>query len=710
MVGPKLAKMALGNEPAALPALQLRPLKQLADFADAERDRWFYWLPVAFGGGASVYFSLTSEPSLLATLALAVLAGAIFIAGWRSTLAVMLSSILLTMTLGFTAAKLRTESVWGPVLKQPIGPVGVNGFIETLEPRANGSARMIVHVLEIEGLSLAHVPRRVRVSTGKHTEEHAPGDWIHLRAMLSPSPGPVLPGGYDFARAVWFKQIGGVGRATSIKKNEGEPPPAPLLITMSANIASLRQSIGERVRTVLPGQTGAIANALITGQRGEISEETNNAFRDAGLFHVLSISGLHMAIMGGAVFFTLRFSFALFPAIALRFPIKKWAAVGAALGSFAYLMISGGAFATVRAFIMISIMFLSVLLDRPAIALRNVALAALIILILYPESILDPGFQMSFAAVTALVSAYDFLSDRAPLFDERYNDMMRRLLMPFVGIAISTIVASLAVAPIAIYHFHKTQYFALLANLVAMPACNLMVMPGALATLVLMPFGLEAPALWVMGWGIDAMLYCAYWVAGLPGAVGTVPAIPPIAFGLIIAGGLWLLLIKQRARLFGLALIAVGTAVAPTRPSPDILVGRDAALVAVRAGNGQLMTAKSRRRSFEFQRWREHDGTSPNTKPTGTGPFRCDAVGCVAKVKGIVVAMPRHPSALRQDCKAANILIVRTKRPRNCAAPDVIIDKWSVRDFGTHVITIGEDKAIKVQTVADSRGKRPWTR
>ena len=327
----------------------------------------------------------------------------------------------------------------------------------------------------------------------------------------------------------------------------------------------------------LPGQTGAIANALITGERGGISEATNQAFRDFGLFHILSISGLHMVIMAGAVFFCIRLALAAIPAIALSYPIKKWAAAGAMAGALGYLLISGSAFATVRSYIMISIMFLAVMLDRPALALRNVALAALGILLVWPESLFDPGFQMSFAAVVALVSVYEWVRGRE---EERAawrpRHVIRAGLLFFGGIVLSTLVASLAVAPFGIYHFHNTQQFAILANLLAIPICNLIVMPAALAALVALPFGLEAAPLWVMGLGIEVMVWCAQTVATLPGAVGRMPAIPTHAFVLMVTGGLWCALWHKRWRWLGIAPIVAGLVLAPTGRRPDVLVGRDA--------------------------------------------------------------------------------------------------------------------------------------
>ena len=250
----------------------------------------------------------------------------------------------------------------------------------------------------------------------------------------------------------------------------------------------VRQAIGARIAAALPGETGAIATALITGERGGISEATNDAFRDSGILHILSISGFHMAIMAGSVFFLVRLGLALFPSIALRYPIKKWAAAAAMLAGFAYLLISGAAFATVRSAIMISIMFLAVLLDRPALALRNVILAATLILVLFPESLFDVGFQMSFAAVLALVSVYEALRTR-DLWARLMEHTASRLVVFFAGIVLSTLIASAAVAPFAAYHFHKSQQYAVIANLIALPVCNVLVMPAALAALIAMPLG-----------------------------------------------------------------------------------------------------------------------------------------------------------------------------------------------------------------------------
>jgi competence protein ComEC len=553
-------------------------------------------------------------------------------------------------------------------------------------------------------------PYRVRVRTLSEARALEPGDAVRLRSTLSPPPGPALPGDYDFARAAWFQALGAVGYATSPPAIVTSLPEPPLSLQVIAAVARVRQAIGRRVVEALPGQTGAIANALITGERGGISESTNQTFRDSGLFHILSISGLHMVIMAGAVFFCIRLALAAVPAIALRYPIKKWAAGGAMAGALAYLMISGAAFATVRSYIMISIMFLAVMLDRPAVALRNVALAALAILLLWPESLFDPGFQMSFAAVVALVSAYEWLRGRTE--ESRRVTMrgaLRDALMFFGGIVASTLIAGLAVAPFGIYHFHNTQQFAILANLVAIPICNIVVMPAALATLAAMPFGLEAGPLWVMGWGIEAMAWCAGLVAGLPGAVGRIPAIPTIAFVLMIVGGLWCALWSTRWRMLGVVPIALGLMLAPSGRRPDVLVGRGAGLVAVRMPSGELSALADRGSTFELARWLEHDGDGrTGAEVAKATAFRCDAHGCTSRVKGLLLSVTKSPAAMRDDCAAASIAILKLPRPKGCNPPGIAIDVDALTAKGAHAIHV-DGARISVQTVADTRGTRPWS-
>jgi competence protein ComEC len=700
------------NAPAGMAAGRL--LGAVTRQLEAEQERWFLWLPVLFGAGIVLYFALPAEPLTLVAVMPTLGALALHLAGPKTGLGGLVTAALLAATLGVAAAKLRTEFVRAPVFQSPSQsqkpPLDIYGHVELIEPRAGKGQRLTIRVTALERHEAHAWPARVRIVARAENAPLHPGDAVRLRATLNPPPGPSLPGDYDFARAAWFLGLGAVGTAEAAAEIVADAPAPPLALRLAAAVASVRQAIGARILAALPGETGAIANALITGERGGISEATNQAFRDSGLFHILSISGLHMVIMAGAVFLSIRLALAAIPATALRYPIKKWAAAGAMLGAFGYLMISGAAFATVRSYIMISIMFLAVLLDRPAIALRNVALAALAILILWPESLLDAGFQMSFAAVMALVSAYEWLRLRNVAGGgPTRRGWLGTALLFLGGILTTTLVASLAVAPFGIYHFHNTQAFAMLANLLAIPICNLVVMPAALAALVAMAVGLEAGPLWLMGLGIDAMVWCAHAVSGLPGAVGRVPAIPTLAFALIVVGGLWCALWGTRWRLLGVLPIALGLMLAPMGQRPDVLVGRGAALVAVRGDDGRLSALAGRGSSYELARWLEHDGDGrPPAEAAKGSAFRCDRLGCIAHVRGMPVAIARSGAALRDDCTRAAILIVPFRRPVRCRPAGVAIDVDDLATRGAHAATI-ENGRVRISTAAEVRGERPWS-
>ena len=676
---------------------------------EAERAHWFYWVPVALGCGIAAYFAMPFEPSVaVGALTFAGVLG-LRLALPATPLIRVLINVLLLMAAGFCLITLRTWWVGAPILDQRIGPVEVRGFIELIEPREGPGDRLTLLVTHIDKLARDKWPERVRIRTMASGGEFGPGEPIVVKAQLSPPAGPALPGGFDFGRHAYFVGIGGVGYTMAMPVRDADAGEPPLTLRISAAVERLRRAIGARVDQVLSGETAAIAKALVTGERGGIPESTNEAYRDSGIFHILSISGLHMAIMGGAVFWLVRFLLALFPSVALRYPVKKWAALAAAIGSLCYLAISGSSFATLRAFITISIMFMAILVDRPAIALRNVALSALIILVIFPESLLDVGFQMSFAAVVALVAAYEAIRVR---FGERRRSLPRLsgMLGIFLGgIILSTVVASAAVTPFAIFHFHKTQHYAVLANLLAVPICNVVIMPAALATLVLMPVGLEVGPLIVMGAGIDAMSASARFVSGLPGAVGVLPAIPTSALALMLAGGLWLTLWRGRARLGGVALICAGIAMAPFAVRPDVLIGRDGKLVAMRNLAGQFVVVAEPHSQFELKRWLEHDGDGRSVADVLATPgLSCDSVGCVMDMRGLRVSVSQHPASLADDCAMAGLLIMSVPARKGCNGPRSVIDFLDARTKGTHAVYVEGPQQLRIETVAEQRGVRPW--
>ena len=677
-----------------------------------ERARWFLWAPVCFAIGIAIYFELRFEPNF-AYLALLLAGTIMLVCSQRRVLANQpLAVALVLVAAGAVASKLRTIWVEAPTLERPLYGAVVEGVIEYVQPRNSRGPRITLRVRSIKSLRSEETPQRIRVRFQKPLPQLSPGQLISFKATLNPPAAPALPGGYDFARAAYYKSIGGVGFAIGSPVILPPPDDIPRLVAIAAQIQTLRQSIGARVRAILDGQTGAIANALMIGERGQIERATLEAYRDAGLLHLLSISGLHMAIMAGSFFFAVRLLLANLEVVALCYAIKKWAAFSAIVAATAYLLISGSTHATLRAFVMVSIMMCAIMLDRPGLALRNVAIAAMAILIVSPESLLHAGFQMSFAAVIALISTYEYFRERRTRSGHMASTWLpSKLLWFFLGIIGSTVIASVAVAPIAAFHFHKSQQFAVLANLIAVPVCNLIVMPAALLAFLLMPIGLEAIPLAAMGYGIDVMTWCAVRVAALPGAVSSLPAFSTLAFALIVLGGLWLCLWQQIWRWFGVVIIVAGLALAQHRQKPDLLAGRDGRLVALRQADGKLVVMRSRSAKFELEQWLAHDGDSrPPAQLRNRVGFKCDSSGCVSELNEKYVAISNHPLSLNDDCVRAIVLVLSYPRPAACETKTTIVwDYWDLRHNGTHTYRTKADGTHHITTVAAYRGDRPWT-
>ncbi|MGV1014303.1 MAG: ComEC/Rec2 family competence protein [Methyloceanibacter sp.] len=679
---------------------------------EAESDRWFLWLPVLFAGGILTYFALADEPDPRVGMALVLAAIGLCLTFRAAPLGLVLAGACLAFAFGFATAKLRTEMARAPVLTQELRYVQVTGWVEAYEVRDNNRARIGLRVISVSDLAPERRPYRLRVTLpAKSGTDFKTGEAVRFRATLRPLPEPVEPGAFDFARRAWFARLGGTGYATSKIEPLVDTRGPPWDLAAWARIDALRDKINTRIRAVLPGETGEIAAALITGARGGISEEVNQAMRDSGLFHILSISGLHMAIMAGTVFWLVRALLALVPSLALRFPIKKWAAAVALMAATFYLLLSGASVPTVRSWIMMSIVLVAVMLDRPAITMRNVALAALIILIVAPESLFDPSFEMSFAAVVALVALYEWMSKRewGGLGDVSlvWRSLRKGWVLLLVA-ALTTLAASTAIAPFAVYHFHRMAHYSLVANLIAGPLVSLLIMPMALISMIAMPFGLEAWPLKTMGVGIELMVATGIWVASWPGAVSVVPQISGTALVLMVLGGLWLCLWQTRARAFGLVVIALGLALAPPGTRPDVLVERNGETVAVRSETGGLAFPPATAASYSVDNWLLADGDDRKADDAAVdGTFRCDLLGCIGTVKGKRVALIRHPGALEEDCRRADIVVAPFTVGKKCRAARVIVDRRMLRTHGAHALYL-DGLSIRTVTVAAARGRRPW--
>jgi competence protein ComEC len=671
---------------------------------DEERGRWFLWLPVLYGVGIGAYLGAATEPPLLLCLALLIAAATCRVFLALTALRLIVSASFLMIALGLVTGKIRAAFIDAPVLTKAVGNAALTGWIERIE-RHQKAHRLTLRLEAMEGGYSGAPPRRVRLRYhGKGALPEA-GARVKLKASLRPPPEPVIPGGFDFARHHWFDGLGASGFAYgAIETLAGDPP---WDIRLGAMIANLRRGIADRIGAVLTGESAALAQALIMGERGSISEATQKALTNSGLAHVVSISGFHMALTAGSAFWLIRALLAAFPALALRFPIKVWAAAAALLVASAYLVISGGAVTAVRSYIMVAIMFGAIILNRPAFSLRNLAISAFLILAVSPESLVDPGFQMSFAATAALIAIYEDAPGRiaAP---SSWPPVIGVPATMLIGAGATSLAASLAVDPIGAYHFHKIASYSMLGNILAMPVISIIVMPMALLTLVAMPFGLEAGPLLLMGWGIEAMVAIAVRVAGLPGAVISAPAFGLPALLLMVSGGLWLLLWRRRWRLWGLVAVAAGLALAPFAARPDIWIDREGHLIALRLKDGSLSAIKTRKAEFSLKAWLEADGDgrAPREVAKGQG-FQCDEQSCLAMVAGRIVSHVTHPAALADDCRRAAILITPLTVTASCAGPEVIIDGRALWEKGAHTIRI-EAGGIHVENVAGSRGSRPW--
>jgi competence protein ComEC len=688
-----------------------------------EQDRLALWLPVGLGVGIGIYFALADEPTwwtgtllvaaatgLLAALRLATPSGAARVA----------AGALLAVTVGFAAAQMRAAQVAAPVLESRIGPVSLQGrvvLVETL-PAGEG-ARITLDRVRLSQILPERTPEYLRVRVKRiPAEPLVPGDWIAARAMLSPPPAPAAPGAYDFQRHAYFRSLGAVGyvvggvtrtaRAEESVGGDGE---------FWRALERLRQDLTLRIQAALPGANGAVAAALMTGDRSAIPASVNDAMRDSGLVHLLSISGLHVGLVAAILFVGLRAALALVPLLALNYPIKKWAATAAIPGTLAYAALAGMAAPTQRAVIMVGLVMTAVLVDRRALTMRTLAWAAAAILLLQPESLFNPGFQMSFAAVCALIAVYEWRGEHGDPAERA--GWMRAALAAIIAVAMTSLVATLATAPYAIHHFNRFAVYGLVANMIAVPLTSFWIMPWAVLAFALMPFGLEAWALLPMGLGVEGLVAIAETVAAWPGAGILAPAMP--MWGLVLAtlGGLWLCLMRGRRRYAGAPTLALGLASALLTTPPDVLIDADGRLLAVRTEQGGLALSAPRGNRLSRESWLRLAGVEEGDAAPWPGPgegdgrarLGCDAQGCIVRAHGRVVALARERGALIDDCVRADLVVSTVPAKRLCARlgreAETVIDRWDLRAKGAHAIWIRPD-GIRVAAVNDTRGNRPW--
>jgi competence protein ComEC len=677
--------------------------------AEVAPGRLMPWVAVAFGTGIALYFAAGREPVwwLTAAVAAAALTAAVRLrarpAGFP--LAVGCAAI----AAGFATAAVKSRVVDHAILLAPAHGVSISGFVETREERER-SDRIVVRVATIEAARLAEKPERVRLTVRKGTAPDV-GAFISLKARLNPPASPFRPGGYDLARDLYFQGIGATGVA--LGRIEVLPPPvAPgLALQFATTIAAIRDGIDQRIRAAVPGDAGSIASALITGRRDALSAPVFDAMYISGVGHVLSISGYHMAVVAGVVFFIVRAALALFSTLALGHPIKKWAAAAAFAAATFYLALSGAEVATQRSYIMTAVVLIGVMADRPALTLRTIAVAALAVMLIVPEAVVHPSFQMSFAATLALIATCE---GGLPWAAGAVNTpLAARIalwgLRELAVLALASLVAGFATTPYAAYHFHRMAPYGVIANLLAMPVISAVAMPAGLLALVAMPFGFDAPLWRLMGAGIDWMVAVAMWVASLPGAVGHVAAFGAGAMLLATAGLLVICLLCSPLRFTGAVFVLAGCAAAIMSARPDVMISAGGDVVAVRGGDGRFAAIRFGNDTLSVREWLAADGDArdPADGSVKAG-FACDPDGCVARLPdGAVVAVSRSAAAFADDCTRAALIVTERAVPADCAS--TVIDRATLRKTGALALTWRNGR-FETAAARPEGIERPWTR
>lgn len=676
-----------------------------------ERQQFPLWVPVLLAIGIGLYFALSFEPWPFFGVSLTVfmlLAGGLI----RELKLRLMFFTLMTISGGFAVAQFATLNASVELLQKRTSFIELEATINSVFETERG-ARLILHDVHPTRDHAQPIPSRIRLSIRGISPDDRnaliPGHRVIVTAMLRPPPAPHLPGSYDFQRRAYFADIGAYGFAIGDIKTRGIAERG-IGERFAQIIHALRADIAARARAIAPGPPGAVAAALLTGHRGTIPKDTLSHMRDAGIAHLLAISGLHIGLAAGTMFAFVRIIILLIPRWGQRLNAKKIASIAAILVAFCYAMLAGLTVPTERAFLMTGLMLVGVLIDRRGITLRSVAWAAGIILIFDPSSLIEPGFQMSFSAVICLVSGYEWLSKRR----EPARGWPSRIWRYIAGVMMTSIIAGAATAPFAIYHFQHVAAFGLIANMIAVPLAAFWVIPAGLIALVLYPFGWEYGPMLAMSHGIALILSVARWVADIPGAALDVPSMPLWAMVSIALGGLWLCIWRTRMRIFGVVPILMGLTFGSVSPNrPDMIIDGRGRVVALQDQDGIMSISTHRRARFTVDAWRRYGGLNSEPiswdfsgKTTHIG-FRCDIHGCRYKTHDQTISVSFDESGLVEDCNKSDIIVALVPIRVSCTGVSKKIDWFDLWRHGTHAIYIQPENTI-IRSVNQVRGDRPW--
>ena len=674
---------------------------------ERERDQLPLWVPVALGCGIAAWFRLANPAWWLAFVSLcgAVVLFAI-ISGRERRSGKALFWFALLAAIGCALIWYRSWSVAAPVLERPV----VSTFNAEIEKVEQVLARDMVRLTLRTGDDPELPPRvRVNVPLEKAHANLQDGALIQLRARLMPPALPALPGAYDFAERAWFQGLGATGQALGeIKVLRPSDP--------GFGLAGCRQRLADHVRSRMPGAAGAIGATLATGDRGAIAEEDAEAMRRSGLAHLLSISGLHVTAVVGAVYLLVLKLLALSPALALRFRLPVIAAACAALAALAYTLLTGAEVPTIRACVAALLVLVALMMGRSAITLRMVAAGALFVLVFWPESLVGPSFQLSFAAVTAIIALHDHPRIKA-IFMLREESWLRKAGRFTLSLFLTGLVVEVALMPIALYHFHKAGVYGALANIIAIPLTTFVIMPLEALALLLDGIGFGAPVWWLCERALTGLIGLAHFVASRPGAVTMLPTMPVIAFACVLLGGLWICLWKESWRFLGLIPALTGVLIIAVTRAPDLYITGDGRHVGIRNDQGELAMLRSRSGDFIRDMIRENAGVEEESQALEDWPNAdCNPDSCLATIHKdgrdwqILATRSSHHIpvlALAAACRRADIVVSERWLPQACQPRWLKIDRNLLQQVGGMTINLENQK---ISTVRDWTGRQQWTR
>ena len=628
----------------------------------------FLFAPVFLSIGIGLWFTLTLEPGpLFYAFAAASVAGLTVLARFGPWLTRPLIMALACVAVGALACGARVWVVTSPMLAVPYyGPV--QGRIIDIDRSQSDAIRLTLDQVQLSDVAPEATPATVRVALhgAKPANGYEMGTTVEVTARLAAPESASEPGGFDFRRMAWFQELGAVGYTAS-------PvviwtPPGP----WDASVNRLRNHLSAKIMAAVPGDAGAFGSGALTGDRSEISAAVVTDLRISSLAHLLAISGMNMAFLTGFVFALIRYGLALVPPVSLRINTKKVAAYVALFVALFYLILSGANVATTRAYLMVSIMLVAVILDRRALTLRSVALAAVMLLLWQPESLLAPGFQLSFAATVGLIAGF---GPAERFFKARG---LPGWLRPVALLTVSSLLAGLATAPYSAATFNRLTGYGLLANLLTVPVMDVLMGAGAVAAL-LAPIGLAGPALTVMGWASRWILFIAHWIAGLDGAITPVPQPGAWVVPLITLGMLWALLWQGRSRFAGLAPVALGFVLWAMVERPALLISSDGVLAGVLGAEGRALSSP-RGAGFAAESWLADDGDLADPKAAALRPGFAGGKTArqfqIAGLRGVVLSGKAALEQVSSACATADIVLLparlgpATEHPAGCTVID----------------------------------------